>query len=671
MDRDARIRIMKEFILELYSEEIPARFQKDAETGFYGIFKNFFEEKEISFNNLKVYISPCRIIIDADISEYIPEKIIETKGPKIDANPKAIEGFCKANFITESELQKKVIDGSEFYFCRKKIEKQKFTDILAKSFTDLLNKYTWPKSMIWSRSDMRWVRPLRNILCIFDDKHVDISFYSLNSTPWTYGHKFLANSKININSKQDYYKKLSDNFVVVSREERKKIILEQSVKAASNFSLNIDESLIEELAGICEYPTILMGKIDDKFLDLPQEVLITSMKNHQKYLTASDANGKLAPFFIFPTNLALKDYSEVIAGNEKVLSARLADALYFYKLDKSSKFDDNLKKLESVIFHAKLGTIREKITRIEKLVEYIDPSLKEAALLCKTDLVSEMVGEFPELQGIMASYYAKHKSYNQNIVDAIRDHYKPMGADDATPKGTAAILSIVDKIDSLVSLYLAGERATGSKDPYALRRYCLGIIRTIIDNNFSCNLLELIKLAASNCNIDHSQNEIESLLEFFEERLKHYLKSEISLEVLNATIKGNKFDKFLDLVKSAHSLQKIISSISGKNLLSLYKRAKNVSSDQDLTVIINDSNINLSEKTLYNKIQEIENKLKLDNNIDFDSKLLLLLELENPLSNFFENNLVNSENENEQKIRKTILIHLSKLFESVANFNEL
>lgn len=666
---------MKEFILELYSEEMPARFQQDAGKGFYKIFEQFFQENAIEFCDLKTFVAPTRIVITANVAEASPEKIIDIKGPKRGAAQAALDGFCRANNVSLSDLTLRNIDANQFYFLEKKQEKIGFIDLLSKDFTNLLLSYTWPKSMVWAEEDMRWCRPLRNIFCIYDNNIIDLRFFSLSSSNFTYGHKFQNFHKLYPKSLKEYFNLLRENKIIVAAEERKSIIENSIASICGNtMSLNRDDALIEEICGLAEYPTILKGEIDAKFMNLPEEVLITSMKNHQKYLTISDKEGRLLPYFLFATNLVLDDYSGIIAGNQKVLNARLSDALYFYNHDKTSNLEEAFDKLKNVVFHTKLGTMHDKVLRLLALAEKICPEIIEAAKFCKIDLVLEMVGEFPELQGIMGYYYAKNKGLSAYTSLAIRDHYKPMGMDDTTPGDGAAILSLIDKLDSLVALYLAGERATGSKDPYALRRYSIGIIRTILDNNLDYNFDELINLAISNLKIPYEQEDVKGVTLFIEERLKHFLKAKIPPEILNITVNFAKTSNILHIMSSSTALNAVLASDSGQNILALYKRAKNISSDYGDRIEIEDciSSLNESESALYYTIKivgcEVTNLMK---NNNFEQSLNQLLALEAPMSLFFQENLVNSSNSKETRIRKNILLKATEVFEHVADFSIL
>ncbi len=670
---------MKDFILEIYSEEIPARMQKMGELNFYKICETFFNEQQIAYENLRVNAGPCRIVIRCKVTDVILAKIVEIKGPKIDANEQAISGFCKANQIEKEQLTIQKIKDQDFYFYINHVPEQHVKEIIENHLPDFLNKIIWPKSMVWEETNLPWVRPIRSILCLLENEIVKIRFVNLVASNFTFGHKFMSpHKKIEIANSHDYEQKLEEHKVILSRQERETKITESLLEICKKLkiTLNKDEKLIEEVGGLAEYPVILYSKIDQKFMDLPAEVLITSMRYHQKYFTANGENGNLAPYFLFVTNLDLEDYSDIISGNERVLSARLADALYFYNIDQSNKLEDNNEKLKEIIFHAKIGNMHDKIIRIEKLCEFIAPNNKaasEAAKISKSDLVSQMVGEFPELQGIMGSYYAAKNGYNEEVSDAIKNHYKPIGAEDETPKESAAILAISDKIDSLAALFYAGERATGSKDPYALRRYALGIIRTILDNKLQIDLKETIYFALSLLEkSDKTQGLTNEILLFIEERLKQFLKQDFPHDVINACVDLNLSSNLLLAFSKIKALDKALKQ-NNKKLVVLYKRIKNIIGTGTSTSKINELLLQTSsEKSLYKQILETEQKLNMFiETKHYEKALMTLEELEKAFTLFFEENLVNSDDTKITANRTSILIESHSLFSKFANFDAL
>jgi glycyl-tRNA synthetase beta chain len=667
---------MKEFLLELYSEEIPARMQKNAESGFLKIFENFFKENKIEYQDLEVHVSPCRIVIFSQIKEELASSDSEIKGPRVGANSQAIDGFARKNNIKFDDLYIKKIGDDEFYFANLKIEERYAADIISENLEPLISSYVWPKSMLWGNNNFSWVRPLKNILCILGGKIVTAKVSHLSTNNISFGHKFMSPTPFEVKDSASYKHKLKENLVIIESQEREKILQDSfsDFESSSGYKIIWDKKLFEEVAGLCEYPVLLQGSIDEKFMQLPEEVLITAVKVHQKFFTVRDKEGNLAPIFLFATNLKMDDYSEIIRGNERVLSARLSDALYFYEEDKKNLLENNISKLEYIIFHKEIGNMKEKIERVQKLASTFSPLSAKAAGICKSDLVSEVVLEFPELQGIMGSYYASYQGFSNEICIAVKDHYKPLGADDEIPENDAAFLAISDKIDSLVTLMIAGERATGSKDPYALRRLALGIIRIILKNRIELDLLKFVKLTYTNFRSEIDSKIYNDIKEFLEERLKSHFKTNYSTPVVNACVNLQANTDILSTEAIIMYLDNFILKEEGQNLLQLYRRAKNISLELNKNTINIDINIfqTKSEENLYFAISEVNTQM--DKNLsskNIQNCMKILANLETPLSDFFENNLVNTEDIRVSNNRKAILLLCAELFEKIANFQEL
>ncbi|WP_040256568.1 glycine--tRNA ligase subunit beta [Rickettsia hoogstraalii] len=662
---------MSELLLELFSEEIPAFMQKNAEEGYLNIFTKIFEENEI-FGKVQLFAGPRRITLHAThLPKVTLPKEEEIKGPSIEAPEVAINGFCKAHNVSKLELSTKLINNQLYYFFIKKTEEREIKEILPEIIIEAINKYSWAKSMFWGDYKIKWIRPLRNILCIFDGEVLPLQFGHLTANNITYGHRLTDNKKLEVTGFEDYRNKLLENNVVLERTKREEIIKTGLLELANSQNLNIKEDarLIEEVAGLSEFPVVLLGKIPQKFLELPKEVLISSMRTHQKYFCLFDKIGNFAQYFLFVSNGRFANAELVIKGNEKVLSARLSDALYFYKQDIAKTLESRLGKLEAVTFHAKLGNLREKIDRIIKICKHIAPNNKDlitAAKLCKSDLVSEMVGEFPDLQGIMGYYYAKHEGLNEEIAAAIRDHYKPQGLSDNVPSGNAALLALADKLDSLVGLMIAGEAPTGSGDPYALRRQALGIIRIILENKLELNLNDLIifslKLYGNSADKD-------LITSFFEERAKFYFKNEYDILLINAVLDLN----FVDTKFKLEALKEFLIEDAGKQLLNAYKRASNIIGNQKITGLVDTSLFSTQpEKELFEVIQKISPQI-IDSIADKDYKkaLNLLSSLLVPITSFFDNVLVNDPDPKIAENRLLLLQDICDLFDKIAKFNRL
>ncbi|HJD55269.1 MAG TPA: glycine--tRNA ligase subunit beta [Rickettsia endosymbiont of Pyrocoelia pectoralis] len=664
---------MSELLLELFSEEIPSFMQKNAEEGYLNIFTKIFEENEI-LAKVQIFAGPRRITLHAThLPKVSLSKELEIKGPATNAPEAAINGFCKAHNISKLELSTKLINSQLYYLYIKKTAEKEVKEILPEIIVEAINKYSWAKSMFWGDYNIKWVRPLRNILCIFDGEILPLQFGHLTANNNTFGHRLIDNKKLEVANFEDYKNKLLENHVILERLKREEIIKAGLSELVNSHNLTIkeDNRLIEEVAGLSEFPVVLLGKIPQKFLELPNEVLISSMRTHQKYFCSFDEAGNFAPYFLFVSNGKFADSELVVQGNEKVLSARLSDALYFYKQDSSKTLESRLDKLTNVTFHTKLASLREKVERITKICKHLAPDNKDlvtAARLCKSDLVSEMVGEFPELQGIMGYYYAKHERLGEEVAIAIRDHYKPQGLNDSVPLGNAAFLAIADKLDSLVGLMIAGEAPTGSGDPYALRRQVLGIIKIIIENKLELNLNSLIDLSL-NLYKDSSDKDKDLVISFFEERAKFYFKNDYDISLINAALDlnlvGTKFK--LD------ALKEFLAQEDGKQLLNAYKRASNIIGDQKIISLV-DVNLfsTIPEKELFEVTQKLSPQIT--NNIadkDYDKALNSLQNLLTPITSFFDNVLVNDPDPKIAKNRLLLLQNICELFDRIANFNPL
>ncbi|WP_342169988.1 glycine--tRNA ligase subunit beta [Rickettsia endosymbiont of Seladonia tumulorum] len=658
---------MSELLLELFSEEIPAFMQKDAEEGYLSIFTKIFEENEI-FARLQVFSGPRRITLYAThLPKVMLPKEIEIKGPSTEAPEAAINGFCKAHNVSKLELSTKLINNQLYYFYIKKVAERQIKEILPEIIVEAINKYSWAKSMFWGNYNIKWIRPLRNILCIFDGEILPLQFGYLAANNITFGHRLTDNKKLEVTDFEDYKTKLTENYVILERLKREEIIKNGLLEQANTHNLNIKEDLrlIEEVAGLSEFPVVLCGAIPQKFLELPKEVLISSMRTHQKYFCLFDRSENFAPYFLFVSNGNFANSKLVVQGNEKVLSARLSDALYFYKQDIAKTLEANSEKLAAVTFHTKLGSLKEKVERITNICKYIDPNNKyliTAAKLCKSDLVSEMVGEFPELQGIMGYYYAKHENLNEEIAVAIRDHYKPQGLSDSVPVGNVALLAIADKLDSLVGLMIAGEAPTGSGDPYALRRQVLGIIRIIIENKLELNLNSLIDFSLK---LYSSDKDKDLIISFFEERAKFYFKNEYDISLINAVLDLN----LANIKFKLDALKEFLEKEDGKQLLNAYKRASNILGSQNIDGAVEPNLFSTQpEKELFKVTQKLSLQIV---DKDYDKALNLLQTLLTPITSFFDNVLVNDSDQKIAKNRLLILQDVCKLFHKIAKFNRL
>ena len=656
---------MSELILELYTEEIPAFMQKKAEESYHSIFTNAFEAEDIMYQTLAVYVGPRRLTLHVQgLPEKSIAKHIELKGPKVGAPDQAIEGFCKASNITKEDLIVKAIKDQDHYMYEFVKPEIALAQILPNLLQNAISEYVWPKSMSWGAYEMKWVRPMVNLMCIFGGQVLDFSYFHLKANNKSFGHHFIAQDAFTISSWQEYIVALGKAHVVLEREARLNMITHgiSSIQEKHNLLVDIDPRLLEEVAGLVEYPNILIGRIPEKFMNVPNEILSLAMKTHQRYFTTRSKDGTFAPYFVFATNLPSCG-EEVTNGNEKVLSARLADAAYFYTQDQKKPLESRLEKLKEIVFHAKLGSIYDKTMRIVKLIECLKPGDKDlarAALLCKCDLATEAVSEFPELQGIMGGYYAQLEGASETTSSAIRNHYLPLGNNDAIPTAHAAFLALADKMDSLVSLMQAGERATGSKDPYALRRYALGIIKIILQNQM--NGLKIKQL------ISHTET-----LTFIEERFKYFLKDEYDIGAVNAAVDLSIDDDLCITLAKVRAVHNFMQGEQGAMLLQLYKRVTNILGVEKIS-----GNLDLSkfktkaEHNLYDAIQDATPKIASSLQVnDFENAFSSLNLLTDTIAAFFENVMVNDPEPSIAQNRKLLLAAIANIFNQIARFEKL
>ena len=490
-------------LLEIFSEEIPARMQKDVSLQIGNTIQKQLNEALKCKVDLNSWHTPRRMgFYITNIAGIQQDSVEEVRGPRLSAPQQALAGFMKKYSVkSESDLVQK----NDFYFFNQKIKAQDVKQVLSEVITNILNNTVWPKSMRWNHYEMRWARPVHALLCLYNEDVLPVSLGHINSSSFTFGHRFLSDgAKIEVKSYQHYLEIMANNSVVLSPDERKEIILQEASKIANSKDLSIihDKEVLDEVVGMTECPVILLGKIEAKFMKLPEEILIASIRNNQKYIMMRDKNNKLAPYFIIVSNMKAEDGGDtIIQGNEKVLSARLYDAEFFFENDKKMSFKEKINKLEKVTYHAKLGSVVDKVKAncdtLRKLADLDQVNIKDQALeyacyLSKTDLVTEVVGEMPELQGIMGYYYALHDKESLDVAIAIRDHYKPQGPSDEIPANDyGCLIALADKIETIKQLFSINIKPTGSKDPFALRRAAIGVIRIITEKGYNISLERL------------------------------------------------------------------------------------------------------------------------------------------------------------------------------------
>ncbi len=585
---------MPQLLIELFSEEIPARMQLGAARDFERLFGGKLTASGLTFESIKAYVSPRRLAL---VVEGLPLETAavteEVKGPKDGAPEQAMAGFLRKVGLTQDQLTLE----NGVWMARIEKPGRKTVDGLGAMLGEVIQSFPWPKSMRSDTSSFRWVRPLKRILFLFDGQVVPFELEGLQASNLTEGHRFLGTGQpLPVSNFASYQKVLADNSVILDHETRQTVILEKAraVCAEAGCELMDDQGLLEEVAGLNEWPVPVLGDMDPQFLTLPPEVIKTSMRTHQKYFAVRDAKtGKMAPHFVIVANMQATDGgTEIKRGNAKVLSARLSDGVFFWNEDnKSGNFDGWLERLKGTTFHVKLGTMAQRVERIVALAKHIAPLFKadadvaaEAGRLAKADLASKMVGEFPELQGVMGGYYADASRLPADVANAIREHYKPQGPSDSVPESAvSATVALADKIDTLVGFFAIEEKPTGSKDPYALRRAALGILRILREHNARLSIGELIQAWYAHLGSDAPAHfrgyELVrgEILDFFNDRLKVQLKDEGQrFDVLDAVLAEKDDDVVRVTLKVAALETVLILAPEGEDLLAVHKRAANI-----------------------------------------------------------------------------------------------
>ena len=686
---------MSEFFLEVFTEEIPAKLQSSARNNLLKLFRDFFESESIETHGKeKAYSTPNRLIIHFDkIKKDIIKKAEEIRGPKTEAPDIAIEGFIKSNNIKKKDIFKKKTDKGEFYFFKKPKIKLKTHDILEKNIPNILNSISWNKSMKWGQYQLYWGRPLKSILAVLDGKTLKFKYHHLNSSNTTYIDKNLEEkTKLfkSFSEYQSYFKKLK---IIIDNNLREKFIYEELKKISlrKNLKIEIDKNLLKEVTDLVEKPKILFCSFDKKFLLIPEEIIILTMKYHQKYFSILDNNGKLTNnFFVVSDNEDFHGY--IKSGNESVIEARLSDAEFFWRKNKSQNMVKQVSGLKKINFFKGLGSYFEKVQRIRKLSGIISDELlisKEkieiASSICKVDLLSDLVGEFPELQGILGGYYANAQGFEKDVCLAISEHYLPIGIDSKIPKKPYSVaLSLSDKLDSLVGFFGKNLKPTSSKDPYALRRSATGIIRIIIENNMKFKLRDLINYSANLYNQQELKIEDGNLQheigEFLVDRLRNYMKEkEIRTDIIESAIGNNGIDNILDTYKKALNFNKVIKKQIGEDVVFIYKRASNIISEpikkKELEQMSNaDPGLfkNEMEKNLYKKIHEIRKFFtNVANENEYQNMLIELASSKKEVTDFFDNVTVNDENDAIRINRLGLLQMLCATFNNYFNFSKI
>ena len=681
---------MGELILELYSEEIPPQLQIEARKQLQELTEKAFLEENINCKKIFSYSSPTRLsLIVLGLPNELKIKSKEIRGPKINSPDLVLQNFIKAKNVSLKDLYEKNTDKGKFFFLKTKSKKVLIKDLLPSLILKLLPMISWKKSMKWSDHDLSWGRPLRSIFLLFNNNKLPIKFDHLDSVDYITIENDLNIKKKKVKNFKEYISILKSNKIFVDQSERKKIILQKinSIVKSKNFKEYINENLLEEVVNIVENPNILLISFGKKYLEIPEEIIISTLEKHQRYFPIFDSRGRLTNNFFVVTNK--KDEKKFIKqGNQRVVEARLADAKFFWDKDRSKNLIKQITNLKAIMFYEKLGTIYDKTQRIRQLAALLSDNLninKEkiqvAASISKSDLCSDLVNEYPELQGVMGKYFALSQGFDSDVANSVSDHYLPLGLTSEIPKKPFSYsISIVDKIDTLVGFFLINEKPTSSKDPFALRRAAIGLLRIIIENKLNFKLRDLISYATrlydeQGVDIINKKTEHE-VLEFIKERMRNIFKiKNIKSDIIEASISSHIGDNFFDLYKKTILINKHINKEIGINAINSYKRAanilekanKDISGRPDVVLFRKDE-----EKTLYEKINEIRKAFTVkESDKDYEKLLIKLSDAKESTDNFFDNVIVNDENQDIKNNRLELLKMFCSTFDNFIDFSKL
>ncbi len=692
---------MAELLFEILSEEIPARMQEKAGADLGRMITDALKKAGLTVDNAAVYSGPRRLVFTADVPVKSPDVSEERKGPRTSAPEQALAGFMRGAGISDiSQAEIRSDKKGEYYVALLEKQGRAASEIMAEVFPEIMGKFPWPKSMKSGTSSFRWVRPIKSILCILDGEVVDFTVNGMPASNVTSGHRRMGAGPFTVSSFKEYRDTLEgEGHVKICACERKALILKdaKSVCEKAGLALVEDEGLLSEVAGLAEWPTVILGDMDPSFLELPGEVIRLSMRTHQKYFAVRDPKtGKLAPHFVVVANqLAPDGGKEIARGNSRVLSARLDDAKFFQSEDAKTKLMDNYDKLDGVIFHKKLGTIKDKSERVAALARELapkvgaDPDKAElAAKLAKCDLVTNMVVEFTSLQGQIGRLMYEQEGGDPDIAIAIEDHYKPQGPKDHVPTNPVAIaVALADKIETLFSFFaIAKETPTGSKDPFALRRTALGLLRIQIENNIIIWPRGMFETHATiNCAELHYlsyADEIDQIEQFLRTRLEVLLKSNghrmdtvEAVAAASSTHTSNSLPHTLWYTRSIE-LESFLATEDGANLLTGYKRAANILKAEakkgELPSPVIHAGNTKEEAALFaaigNATPKVETALKNEN---YDGAMTALAELREPIDAFFDGVIVNADVANERENRLGLLVEIRKLAKMIADFDKI
>ncbi len=698
---------MPHLLLELFSEEIPARMQARAAEDLRALITNGLVEAGLTYEGAQSHATPRRLVLAIDgLDAKAKDMREERKGPRVDAPQAAIDGFLKSTGLTLEQLTKQDDKKGQVFIAVIAKKGRAATEIIAELVPQVIRSFPWPKSMRWGSGALRWVRPLHSIICTFDGEVVPFDVGGIASGNATRGHRFLAPAVITAKRFEDYADKLHKTHVIISADVRAQTIQTEAKNLAFAQGLELveDEALVKEVAGLVEWPVVLMGEFDKSYLDVPADVIITTIKNNQKSFCLRDAKtGKLANRYILVANTVPKDGgAEIIRGNNKVIAARLSDAKFFWDQDRKVSLESLLPKLDSITFHAKLGTQGERVKRIEALAGEIAKTIgadvektKLAARLCKADLVTNMVGEFPELQGAMGRYYALDQKIDADVADAIRDHWKPQGPSDSLPVSKIGqAVALADKLDTLVGFWAIDEKPTGSKDPYALRRAAIGAIRIVLEKALRLPLIKtatresstFIEALAQQLMAEYASLigrllfQSPTIMEFFADRLKVYLKDQGKRhDLIDAVFAFGGQDDLLMIVRRVEALSNFLATDDGKNLLAGAKRASNILKIEEKKDgkahdgAVDDAMLSLAEEKSLNTAvttatAQASAAIAKEN---FEAAMTAIAKLRAPVDAFFEKVTVNDADPKIRANRLALLNRIRAATAEVADFSKI
>jgi glycyl-tRNA synthetase beta chain len=723
---------MPQLLLEILSEEIPARMQPQASRDLERLIMTSLKERAYTIESAKAFATPRRLALVVEgLAARQPDVREERKGPRVNAPEAALNGFLKSTGLTKDQLSVQRDPKGDFYLAVIERKGRPTSDVIAELVPEVMRSFPWPKSMRWTSGSFTWVRPIHAILCMFDGQVVPFSIEGIRSGNTTSGHRFMSSGEISVKNFAEYSERLEKAKVSLDPEKRKALISEGAIRLAKEHDLDWigDDALLEEVAGLVEWPVPLAGQFDKAFLAVPQEILISTMRANQKYFALKDKSGRLANTFIVTANTVTEDGGKaVIAGNERVLRARLSDAKFFWDQDLKQTLESRVDKLKSIVFHAKLGTQYERVDRIEylaatiaKLMKLDDKSIEKArraARLCKADLVSGTVGEFPEVQGALGRYLALHDKEIGQVADALRDHYKPLGPSDEVPSAPISIaVALADKLDALISFFLIDERPTGSKDPFALRRAALGVIRLILTNTVRLNLFFVaamhyasnflrhekfaqaqsggvpldikanapgFKVTSPNADVakglETPSSRLAQLIEFFADRLEVALRDKgVRHDHIDAVFSLGGQDDLVLIVRRVEALQRFLSTEAGTALLAGYRRAINIVKIEEKKDARTYSGVldtmllkQAEEKALYDALIAAEAKAKAAlAKEDFEGAMAALSSLRKPVDTFFDKVTVNADDKHLRENRLKLLNKIRESMSTVADFSKL